>query len=112
MEILKWEDARDWDGPTMAKLDAEVRRLTEENGRLKEQGGTCRLEGVTDAAFRVWDGENRLVEDFASISECSNCGALILEPPAYTRAFSLDDDALWPEYRFCPVCRSAVEVMR
>lgn len=110
--ILAWEDAPDLDGPTMAELDAEVRRLTEENERLKEQGGTCRLVGYADAPFRAYEAPDKLTAwvDYANIAECSNCGSFVMVPPAFNHIFSTETDEVWPEYRFCPVCRSAVEV--
>ena len=113
MEKAAFEDMA-FKSPTYAELEAEINRLNVENDRLRrkiETYGdytTCRLVGVTDATFRVYADDERQPEDFATVAECSACGSMVLVPPEYTRIYGFGDE-LWPEYKCCPVCMTALE---
>ena len=73
-----------------------------------ERAGTCRLEGFADVPFSVdyeiegYDmGSSR---DYATLAECSSCGAYVILPPEYHHVLTCDGDEAYQPYRFCPNC--------
>ena len=72
--------------------------------------GECRLDGYTDAMFRVCSGpEDTDFIDYAEVCECSACGASVIVPHEYERV-TADSDELWPKFNFCPNCGRRIEV--
>lgn len=73
-----------------------------------ERTGTCRLEDFADVPFSVdyeiegYDmGSSR---DYATLAECSSCGAYVIVPPSYHHVLTCDGDEVYQPYRFCPAC--------
>ena len=73
-----------------------------------ERTETCRLEGFADVPFSVdyeiegYDmGSSR---DYATLAECSSCGAYVILPPEYHHVLTCDGDEVYQPYRFCPNC--------
>ena len=66
--------------------------------------GECRLDGYTDAMFRVCSGpEGTDFIDYAGVCECSACGASVIVPHEYERV-TAGSDELWPKFNYCPNC--------
>ena len=66
--------------------------------------GECRLDGYTDAMFRVCSGpECTDFIDYAEVCECSACGASVIVPHEYERV-TAGSDELWPKFNYCPSC--------
>ena len=70
--------------------------------------GTCKLDGFADVPFSIdyeivgYDmGSGR---DYATLAECSACGAYIIVPPEYHHVLTCDGDEVYQPYRFCPNC--------
>lgn len=99
-------------------LDVSLRQVTPEqaiaatlgscNCSNSERTGTCRLEGFADVPFSVdyeidgYDmGSSR---DYATLAECSSCGAYVILPPEYHHVLTCDGDEVYQPYRFCPNC--------
>ena len=78
-----------------------------------ERTETCRLNNFADVPFSVdyeiegYDmGSGR---DYATLAECSACGAYIIVPPEYHHVLTCDGDEVYQPYRFCPNCGRRVE---
>lgn len=74
--------------------------------------GTCKMDDFADVPFRVdyeiegYDmGSGR---DYATLAECSVCGAYIIVPPEYHHVLTCDGDEVYQPYRFCPNCGAKV----
>ncbi len=79
-----------------------------------ERTGTCRLENFADVPFSVdyemegYDmGSSR---DYATLAECSSCGAYVIVPPEYHHVLTCDGNEVYQPYRFCPNCGRRIEV--
>lgn len=79
-----------------------------------ERTETCRLDGFADVPFSVdyeidgYDmGSSR---DYATLAECSSCGAYVIVPPEYHHVLTCDGDEVYQPYRFCPACGRRIEV--
>ena len=88
--------------------------LGSRNCSNSERTGTCRLEGFADVPFSVdyeidgYDmGSSR---DYATLAECSSCGAYVILPPEYHHVLTCDGDEVYQPYRFCPNCGRRIEV--
>ena len=69
---------------------------------------TCKLDGYTDAAFRVVQAPDETdFIDYAEVCECTACGANVIVPHEYERV-SYERDELWPTYNYCPHCGAKV----
>lgn len=105
-------------------LDVSLRQVTPEqaiaatlgscNCSSSERTETCRLEGFADVPFSVdyeiegYDmGSSR---DYATLAECSSCGAYVIVPPSYHHVLTCDGDEVYQPYRFCPNCGRRIEV--
>lgn len=80
--------------------------------RLQAASETCELEAFADVLFSVdyeiegYDsGSGR---DYATLAECSKCGAYVIVPPAYHHVLICDGDEVYQPYRYCPSCRREV----
>lgn len=70
--------------------------------------GTCKLDGYTDAAFRVVQAADETdFIDYAEVCECTACGASVIVPHEYERVLC-ERDELWPTYNYCPHCGAKV----
>lgn len=69
---------------------------------------TCRLEGFADVPFSVdYEIEGydmRSIRDYATLAECSSCGAYVIVPPSYHHVLTCDGDEVYQPYLFCPNC--------
>ena len=81
--------------------------------RLQAVGETCELTAFADVPFNVdyevegYDsGSGR---DYATLAECSKCGAYVIEPPAYHHVLTCDGDEVYQPYRYCPSCRREIK---
>lgn len=79
-----------------------------------ERTEACRLEDFADVPFSVdyeiegYDmGSSR---DYATLAECSSCGAYVIVPPSYHHVLTCDGDEVYQPYRFCPNCGRRIEV--
>ena len=81
--------------------------------RYTPEKGTCELISFADVPFNVdyaiegYDSSSG--KDYATLAECSECGALVIVPPEYHRALTCDDDTVYLPYEYCPVCGNKVE---
>lgn len=87
-------------GATLGDADA--------TGERQGDAGTCKLDDFADVPFSVdyeiegYDmGSGR---DYATLAECSACGAYIIVPPEYHHVLTCDGDEVYQPYRFCPNC--------
>lgn len=93
------DQAPEWDGHSPADAIERIATLGTE---------TCRLDGYTDAAFRVVQApEDKDFIDYAEVCECSACGASVIVPHEYER-ITAGSDELWPKFNFCPNCGAKV----
>lgn len=91
--------APEWDGHTPDEAIERIATLGTE---------TCKLDGYTDAAFRVVQAPDETdFIDYAEVCECTACGASVIVPHEYERV-SCERDELWPTYNFCPHCGAKV----
>lgn len=73
---------------------------------------TCRLVGFADVPFSVdyeiegYDMSS--IRDYATLAECSSCGAYVIVPPSYHHVLTCDGDEVYQPYLFCPNCRRNV----
>lgn len=78
-----------------------------------EERQTCKLEGFADVRFYVdYEVEGYAVgssSDYATLEECSSCGAYVIEPPAYHHVLTCDGDEIYQPYNYCPNCGARVE---
>ena len=79
-----------------------------------ERTETCKLEDFADVPFSVdyeiegYDmGSGR---DYATLAECSSCGAYVIVPPSYHHVLTCDGDEVYQPYRFCPNCGRRIEM--
>lgn len=74
--------------------------------------GTCKLDGFADAPFSVdYEIEGYDMDsgrDYATLAECSACGAYVIVPPEYHHVLTCDGDEVYQPYRFCPNCGAKV----
>lgn len=74
--------------------------------------GECELSGFADVCFEVQYGVEGYAHgtgaDYATLAECSRCGAHVLVPPAFHHVLACDGSEVWQEYRFCPACGARV----
>ena len=74
--------------------------------------GTCKLEGFADVRFSVdYEVEGYAVGssiDYATLEECSSCGAYVIEPPAFHHVLTCDGDEIYQPYNYCPNCGAKV----
>lgn len=91
-------------------LQFDMFRITPEQAVEATLGrGECRMDGYTDAAFRVVAAPNETdYVDYAEVCECSACGADVIIPHDYERV-TAGDDRLWPTYNYCPSCGRRVK---
>ena len=81
-------------------------------GRLQAVSETCELEAFADVPFSVdyeiegYDSSSG--NDYATLAECSKCGAYVIVPPAYHHVLTCDGDEVYQPYRYCPSCRREV----
>ena len=78
----------------------------------EESSGTCKLDDFADVPFSV-DYEIEGYDmgsgsDYATLAECSACGAYIIVPPEYHHVLTCDGDEVYQPYRFCPNCGAKV----
>lgn len=70
--------------------------------------GTCKLDDFADVPFSVdYEIEGYDMDsgrDYATLAECSACGAYIIVPPEYHHVLTCDGDEVYQPYRFCPNC--------
>ena len=94
----------------MGYEDALAKRMPEPSKASVLGMGTCKLDGYTDAAFRVVQAAgNTDFVDYAEGCECSACGASVFVPHEYERVTDGSDE-LWPKFNYCPNCgREVVE---
>lgn len=75
--------------------------------------GTCTLDGFADVPFSVdYEIEGYDMDsgrDYATLAECSACGAYIIVPPEYHHVLTYDGDEVYQPYRFCPNCGRRIE---
>ena len=86
-----------------------VRNLTPEQAIEATLGrGTCKLDDFADVPFSVdYEIEGYDMDsgrDYATLAECSACGAYIIVPPEYHHVLTCDGDEVYQPYRFCPNC--------
>ena len=83
--------------------------------RLQAVGETCELTAFADVPFRVdyeiegYDSGSG--KDYATLAECSKCGAYVIVPPAYHHVLTYDGDEVYQPYRYCPSCRREIKVV-
>jgi len=74
--------------------------------------GECELSSFADVCFNVeYEVEGYDMDsgkDYATLAECSECGAYVIVPPAHHHVLTCDGDEVYSEYTCCPVCRKAV----
>ena len=74
---------------------------------------TCKLDGFADVRFSVdYEVEGYAVgssSDYATLEECSSCGAYVIEPPAFHHVLTCDGDEIYQPYNYCPNCGAHVE---
>lgn len=74
--------------------------------------GTCKLDDFADVPFSVdyeiegYDMDSG--KDYATLAECSACGAYIIVPPEYHHVLTCDGDEVYQPYRYCPNCGAKV----
>lgn len=70
--------------------------------------GTCKLDDFADVPFSVdYEVEGYDMDsgrDYATLAECSACGAYVIVPPSYHHVLTCDGDEVYRPYRFCPNC--------
>lgn len=77
-----------------------------------ERTGTCKLDDFADVPFSVdyeiegYDMDSG--KDYATLAECSACGAYIIVPPEYHHVLTCDGDEVYQPYRYCPNCGAKV----
>lgn len=78
-----------------------------------ERTETCKLDDFADVPFSVdYEIEGYDMDsgrDYATLAECSACGAYILVPPEYHHVLTCDGDEVYQPYRFCPNCGRRIE---
>lgn len=78
-----------------------------------ERTETCKLDDFADVPFSVdyeiEDYDMDSDRDYATLAECSACGAYILVPPEYHHVLTCDGDEVYQPYRFCPNCGRRIE---
>ena len=79
-----------------------------------ERTGTCKLNNFADVPFSVdyeiegYDMDSS--RDYATLAECSSCGAYVIVPPSYHHVLTCDGDEVYQPYLFCPHCGRRIEV--
>lgn len=77
-------------------------------GSSEVRAGTCKLDDFADVPFSVdYEIEGYDMNsgrDYATLAECSACGACIIVPPEYHHVLTFDGDEVYQPYRFCPNC--------
>lgn len=107
----------------LAGMDNLVRMLREAadtiislRDRLQAVGETCELTAFADVPFSVdyeiegYDSGSG--KDYATLAECSKCGAYVIEPPAYHHVLTYDGDEVYQPYRYCPSCRREIKEVK
>ena len=78
-----------------------------------ERTETCKLDDFADVPFSVdYEIEGYDMDsgrDYATLAECSACGAYIIVPPEYHHVLTCDGDEVYQPYRFCPNCGRRIE---
>ena len=62
--------------------------------------GTCKVDSFADVRFTEEDNQGHDYE-YATLAECSECGAILLMPPPY---IWYDENSLYAATNFCPNC--------
>ena len=77
-----------------------------------ERTETCKLNNFADVPFSVdYDIEGYDMDssrDYATLAECSSCGAYVIVPPSYHHVLTCDGDEVYQPYLFCPNCGAKV----
>lgn len=66
--------------------------------------GTCKIDSFADVRFAEEDNPEHDYE-YATLAECSKCGAVLLMPPPY---IWYDEDSLYAATNYCPNCGAKV----
>lgn len=81
--------------------------------RLQAVGETCELTALADVPFsadyEIEGYDSGSGKDYATLAECSKCGAYVIEPPAYHHVLTYDGDEVYQPYRYCPSCRREIK---
>lgn len=87
--------------------------ITSLQDRLQAVGEKCELTAFADVPFNVdyeiegYDDSSG--RDYATLAECSKCGAYVIVPPAYHHVLTCDGDEVYQPYRYCPSCRREIK---
>ena len=99
--IMTYTDDADYMPSASNTFDVTLYNLTPEQAIDATLGrGTCKVDSFADVQF-IEDGKPESAYEYATLAECSACGAILLVPPSY---IWYDEDSLYAATNYCPNC--------